>query len=160
MDSFVCRSATVLILATLSVLPSWAQTAATLEWRRVGNTVVDLSLASPAGGPIDRVWFSSDGLRLFARTPAGKIWQTADFESWQPAPAAEPPPRSNVIAPNPEGNISVAHGTRASRLYAAGNFAYRSDDGGLNWTNLTRNGRESILGGPLTDCSDFTAESR
>jgi uncharacterized protein (TIGR03437 family) len=36
-------------------------------------------------------------------------------------------------------------------MYAAGLFAYRSEDGGLNWTNVTNSGGRSILGGVLND---------
>lgn len=152
MDSFVCRSATVLIFAAISVGVTLAQSPPALDWRRVGNTVVDLSLASPAGGPVDRVWYSSDGQRVFARTASGRIWQTSDFESWQAAADVEPPERK-LESGAPDGAVAIANGLRASRLYAAGRFAYRSDDGGLNWTNLTRNGGTSIIGGALRDAA-------
>src|ERR1019366_6587339 len=32
--------------------------AQSVNWRRVGNSAVDLRLASPATGPVDKVWFS------------------------------------------------------------------------------------------------------
>ena len=51
----------------------------------------------------------------------------------------------------PDGALAVAHPLRATRMYAAGKFAYRSDDSGLNWTNVTRTGSGSILGGTLSD---------
>ena len=152
MDSFVCRSATVLIIAAVFVVGASAQSTPALDWRRVGNTVVDLNLASPAGGPIDRVWYSADGARVFARTPSGKVWQTTDFETWRPAADVEAPERKPEPA-GPDGAVAIANGVRASRLYAAGRFAYRSDDGGLNWTNVTRSGAASIIGGPLRDAA-------
>lgn len=138
------------MLMAATALSVWAQGTLALDWRRVGNTVMDLSLASPAGGPVSRVWFSSDGSRFFARTQSGKVWETTDFEAWQPA-NAEPPERTPANSSGPEGAFAVAHPLRASRMYAAGNNAYRSDDGGLNWTNVSRVGSESILGGPLVD---------
>ena len=44
------------------------------DWRRIGNSAMDLSLASVATGPVDRVWFSEDGARLFARAADGKVF--------------------------------------------------------------------------------------
>ncbi|HYO81995.1 MAG TPA: hypothetical protein VES20_11370, partial [Bryobacteraceae bacterium] len=53
------------------------------EWRRIGTGVLDLGLASSAGGPVDRVWYSADGETLLARgETSGKIWSTADGERW------------------------------------------------------------------------------
>jgi uncharacterized protein (TIGR03437 family) len=150
-DTLVCRIATFFALAAFA-LPMWAQSRVTLDWRRVGNTVMDLSLASPAGGPVDRVWYSPDGSLLFARTQSGRVWQTADFESWQSA-TAEAPQKNAGSLQGPEGASAVANSLRASRMYAAGRHAYRSDDGGLNWTNVTQSGGESIVGGPLSDAA-------
>ena len=48
--------------------------------------------------PVDQVWFSPSGSLLFARTRSGKVFQTADFEAWLPAPNAPDPPRP-VAAP-------------------------------------------------------------
>ena len=47
-----------------------AQTAP-VEWRRVGNPAMEVGLASPATGPVEAVWYSPDGARLYARTRAG-----------------------------------------------------------------------------------------
>lgn len=112
--------------------------------------MLDRGLASHAGGPVDRVWYAADGSGLFARTASGRVWETRDFESWKPS-AVQPPARNNVTAPGPEGSISIAHPLLASRVYAAGSFAYRSDNGGIHWSNLTRHEGSSILGGALTD---------
>ncbi|HYP06648.1 MAG TPA: hypothetical protein VER03_10505 [Bryobacteraceae bacterium] len=130
---------------------AWGQSAVLLDWRRVGSTVVDLSLASLAGGPVDRVWYSADGSRLFARTLTRNVWQTTDFETWQPVAGVEPPERTSSLVAGPAGSIAVLHPLLASRAYAAGDFAYRSDDGGLNWSNVTGVRRRSILGGKLND---------
>jgi uncharacterized protein (TIGR03437 family) len=40
---------------------------------------------------------------------------------------------------------------QASALYAFGSFVYRSQDGGLNWDNLTGYRSQSIVGGNLSD---------
>ena len=69
------------------------------------------------------------------------MWQTSNFESWQLAANVEPPERSGTPANGPGASLSVASRPLATRLYAAGQFAYRSDDGGLNWTNLTQRAR-------------------
>ena len=39
----------------------------------------------------------------------------------------------------------------SSRFYGIGRDAYRSDDGGLSWSNLTAYKEASILGSPLSD---------
>src|ERR1035438_8480897 len=52
------------------------------DWRKVGSSAVELMLAAPATGPVERVWYSADGSLLFARTPSGKVFETADFETW------------------------------------------------------------------------------
>ena len=38
------------------------------DWRKVGSSSVELMLASPATGPVERVWYSAGGSLLFART--------------------------------------------------------------------------------------------
>jgi uncharacterized protein (TIGR03437 family) len=152
MDSFVCRNATVLLIALAWVAPVWGQNAPAIDWRRIGSPVSDLSLASYAGGPVARVWYSADGSRLYARTASGQVWQTHDFESWEQAARAEAPERSSTPT-GPDGALAVAPATLATRMYAAGKFAYRSEDGGLNWTNVTSVDGRSILGGVLNDLS-------
>lgn len=115
------------------------------EWRHIGNTAIDLWLASPASGPVDRVWFSSDGSQLFVRTAAGSTFSTTDFEKWQPSSAAPPPS-------TPEGSRDVKSiPLNPLRLYAFGQQVFRSDDGGLSWTNLTAYRRQSIIGGGMRD---------
>jgi uncharacterized protein (TIGR03437 family) len=140
---------------------AWAQPASRpaagirLDWRRIGNSAIELSLASPASGPIERVWYSPDGSRLFARTRAGQVLESGDFEKWQPSSASPPPGGDDaVVSPNslPEGTRAVrANPASSRRLYAYGGQVYRSDDGGLSWANLTAYRRESIIGGGMTD---------
>ena len=71
-----------------------------VNWRRVGNSAVDLLLASPATGPVDKVWFSDSGGTLYARTHGGKVFETADYEIWLPS--------QNATEPAP-GQIGRAH---------------------------------------------------
>ncbi|MBS1859962.1 MAG: exo-alpha-sialidase, partial [Acidobacteria bacterium] len=124
-----------------------AATAQTAVWRRVGGSSVELSLASPATGAVDRVWFSPDGSRLFARTHAGRIYATDDFETWTAAaPAGEIPvsPAASVARLPEAGARTVAGGF--GRVYALGRQLFRSEDGGRTWTNLTAFRDESVIG--------------
>ena len=120
------------------------------DWRRVGGPSAELMLASPATGPVDAVWFSSDGKRLYARTRAGSVLETQDFENWTPsATPAEPPPPVSVSVerlPSPAAKV-VAAASAPGRVYALGGNLYRSDDGGRSWSNLTAYRSESVIGG-------------
>ena len=118
------------------------------EWRRIGNSAIDLQLAGVTTGAVSRVWYSADGVRLFARTNAGQTFETADFESWKPASLPMP-----ALAPNLEGRAfrmpEVAAKVRLAdsrRYYAAGRFVWRSEDGGRSWANVTAYRNQSILG--------------
>ena len=156
-DSTVCRKDTIRTLARLlaaataafAVLP--AQVAPqTPDWRHLGTSSVELMLASPATGPVDAVWFSADGTRLYARTPAGRTLETLDFENWTPAPNAGEPPSSAPAAAErlPAAGVKlVAFQSSPGRVYALGDQLYRSDDGGRSWSNLTAFQAESVIGG-------------
>jgi uncharacterized protein (TIGR03437 family) len=125
-----------------------AQTAP-LEWRRVGNPSMEVGLASPAAGPVETVWYSPDGVRLYARTRSGRVFETADFESWTPAQGASEP--ADTLAPSvdrmPEPGAKVTLAAAApGRIYALGTQLYRSDDGGRSWANLTAFHNQSIIG--------------
>jgi uncharacterized protein (TIGR03437 family) len=132
----------VLLLAMAALAP-----AQTTNWRKVGNSAVDLLLASPATGPVEKVWFSSSGGTLYARASGGRVFETSDYEVWLPSqntlePAAQPAP---MVARTPEnGALLVAAGF--GRVYAAGRQLYRSEDGGRSWANLTAFKTESVIG--------------
>ena len=120
-----------------------------LEWRRVGNTSMDLGLASPAGGPVLAVWYSSDGSRLFVRTRANRVFETIDFENWTPVQNATEP--SDLVTPAvdrmPESGVKLAVSSSApGRVFALGSQLYRSDDAGRSWLNLTGFRGQSIIG--------------
>ncbi|MBK9166987.1 MAG: hypothetical protein IPM24_05920 [Bryobacterales bacterium] len=125
---------------------------APLDWRLAGGPAIDLLLTSPVTGPVDRVWYSADGGRLFAQGQG--VFETLDGETWIPAPLAAPPP---VLAPpggitKPRGTVRlVTHPANTSVLFALGQDLYRSSDRGQSWTNLTRAGESSILGGAVRD---------
>ncbi|HEY4974528.1 MAG TPA: hypothetical protein VII41_13025, partial [Steroidobacteraceae bacterium] len=108
---------------------------------------MDLLLASPATGPVDKVWFSDSGGTLYARTRGGKVFETADYEIWLPSqnaaePALQPAP---TVVRNPENGARLV-ATGFGRIYAAGRQLYRSDDGGRSWANLTAFKTESVIG--------------
>ena len=67
------RRVAVLALACVS-----AASSQTLDWRPVGNTLIDAALASPATGPVERVWYSAGGDKIFLRTSRGKVFETGD----------------------------------------------------------------------------------
>jgi uncharacterized protein (TIGR03437 family) len=153
----MCKRATVPILIATVLLAGLGQAQApppsSPNWRHIGNWVVERSLAGPASGPVARVWYSQDGATLFLQAVSGRLYQTADLENWRPSTAAPPPMPDNALVPRlPEqgAQARMQPGQRA-RVYAFGNFVYRSDDGGSSWENLTVYHSASIVGGGLRD---------
>ena len=124
-----------------------------LDWRRVGNTAVDLALSGVATGPVDRVWYAANGSQFFARTAAGRVFTTTDFENWTEAPGAVAPAVDAVPAAKlPESSAQARRQSPASpKLYAFARFAYRSEDGGATWSNLTGYRNTSLVGDGLLD---------
>jgi uncharacterized protein (TIGR03437 family) len=126
------------------------------DWRRLGNSSYDVFLASAATGPVDRVWYSADGARLFIRTASGRFFETSDFETWKAAAGLEPPEQDLLLArslptlPEPNAQARTADGFYA-RLYAFGLQVYRSEDGGRSWDNRTASRGESIIGNGVHD---------
>jgi uncharacterized protein (TIGR03437 family) len=115
----------------------------------VGSSSVELMLASPATGPVERVWYSADGSLFFARAPSGKVFETADFETWTAAAdtAGTSPLVPAVAARLPElGAHVVSPAWDPSRMYSLGRQLLRSEDGGHSWTNLTAYKSESVVG--------------
>src|ERR1700678_2479574 len=91
------------LIATLASMRLYAQVSETAQppttpgeagsktnWRQIGNTLIDRSLAGLASGPVDRVWYTADGSQLLIRTASGSVFATSDFETWQPGSAAPP----------------------------------------------------------------------
>ncbi len=147
------RTVTVLSVVGL-VWPAMSQVPKP-DWRRIGNAGVDLSLPSVATGPIERTWYSEDGSRLYVRASADRTFMTLDFETWTlvPPELAGPTPPEEAVAPTrPEAGARL-RGLRTvkTRMYAIGQFVYRSDDGGLHWTSLTNFKGNSILGEGIFD---------
>ncbi len=160
----MCRNATIrffaaLALGGLALAQQPAKVPAPLEWRRVGNAALELGLPSLATGAVERVWYPGGG-RLMARTESGRTFETSDFEQWRDAGSVAAPPEPNAVSASvPENGAKTrAQPLVAGRLYAFGQDAYRSDDGGVTWTNLTRAREGSILGGPVTDLAVSVTE--
>lgn len=141
------RAVTVLILALWGLVCAMGQTRP--DWRKVGSSAVELMLASPATGPVDRVWFSADGSQLFARTSSGRTFVTIDFETWAAAAAIAPPAvpldLANARLPDPTARL-MNSAADPSHVYALGQQLSRSEDGGRSWTSLTQYKSESVVG--------------
>jgi uncharacterized protein (TIGR03437 family) len=135
-----------LALAAVAAAQTTGQTAP--AWRKVGGAAIDLSLASPATGPVDRVWFSPGGV-LFARTASGRIFRTADFELWAPAPPDTEVPATAGAAvvrlPEPGAQTLAAPGDGGA-VFGLGRQVSRSQDGGRTWANLTGYHGRSVIG--------------
>jgi uncharacterized protein (TIGR03437 family) len=155
----MCRKDTIRQFAGLTVvlggaLLASAQTAPlALDWRHIGNSGLDLSIAGVATGPVDRVWFSADGSSLYARTASGRVFQTEDFERWKAASDTVAPVvvAAGAVGMPETGAVLRAVAGGSARIYGFGRDAWRSDDGGSNWSNLTDYRGASIVGGTVTD---------
>ncbi len=150
------RFATVLfvILAMGRVLAQTAPPAAGAapDWRHIGNFVLEEGLAGAASGPCKRVWYGPGGT-ILVQTTSGRVYQTADLESWQASSAPVPPAAANVavgILPEPGAQTRALAGD-GSRVYAFGEYVYRSDDGGAHWENATFYRGASLIGGGVAD---------
>jgi uncharacterized protein (TIGR03437 family) len=124
------------------------QLAPTADWRHIGNFTVELGLAGAASGPVARVWYGSGGT-LFAQIEPGRVFQTPDLENWQRTTTTAPPTIGSSKAQTlPEaGARTRALAGDNNRVYAFGNFVYRSEDGGAHWENMTAYRGASLIGG-------------
>ncbi len=135
-----------------AAVPAGAQTFPRPDWRRIGNAAQDLALGSAAAGPVSRVWYSPDGSRLYARTSTGRVFYTTDFENWTPAAEPVTVPAATDDSPppvRPENFVRVRGA--GTRMYAIGTYVYKSEDGGRNWANLTRQRDQSLIGSGIAD---------
>ncbi len=151
----------VLMVVATGVFNS--QTVWALDWRKLGGTSVEASLASPATGPVSQVWFSADGDRLYARTGIGKVFETVDFENWTLAPDASPRaiPRQETIAERlPESGAVLRASPGSPKIFALGTDLYVSEDSGKHWTNLTTGGDSPVLGSRQRDVSVSPRDSQ
>ncbi|MEI9974176.1 MAG: hypothetical protein WDO73_20260 [Ignavibacteriota bacterium] len=97
---------------------------------------------------MSNVWFSSDGSLLYAQTVSGKVFQTQDFENWEPSANAPAPPttfpREPVRRPDPSATY-ISTSQDSSQTWGLGRQLYRSDDG-KSWESLTSYKTDSIIG--------------
>jgi uncharacterized protein (TIGR03437 family) len=150
-DTLVCHSYTVrwgfrILVAAGAVAALCAQIPQ--NWRHIGNSAVEIGLASPVTGPVAAVWFSPDGAQLFARTQAGTVFVSGDLENWTLAPANTPlreplPAPASTRLPEPRALLRAG---REGRTYALGANVYASEDGGRTWINLTGYNNKSVIG--------------
>jgi uncharacterized protein (TIGR03437 family) len=140
------------VLATSAVSAQISTDTPASTWRRIGNAAIDRSLADLASGPVDRVWYSATG-SLMVHTPSGRVFESADFETWKPASAPVPPESAPRVQPVnlPESDVRTRSRSGSSTLYAVGKFVYRSETSGATWDNLTSYRGVSIVGGNLRD---------
>jgi uncharacterized protein (TIGR03437 family) len=149
------------VLVLLPRLEAQSAPTAGIGWRHVGNAAMELALPSLATGPVDRVWYSPDGARLYAKTASGRAFVTADFEKWELVtdPKTSPPAEENPPAQTiPEPALKLASGASPERLYGLGHNVYRSDDGGASWANLTAFKGVCLLGAGLTSVAASPAD--
>lgn len=151
-DSVVCHKRTyrpAVLVFTLAAVAATVAAQTAPDWRKVGGSAVEISLASPATGPVEQVWFSASGNALLARTASGKLFQTQDFETWVAADPANqaprPVPASAARLPESGAAVIQAPGNPA-RSYALGRQLFRSDDGGRTWENLTAYRSDAVIG--------------
>jgi uncharacterized protein (TIGR03437 family) len=100
---------------------------------------------------VTRVWYSSDGLRLFVRTGTGKTLETIDFENWIALENASLPPKSSfeashwrnlteyrgmsIVGGEPvDAAVSPVDPNEATIATAFG--VWRTLDGGASWNSL------------------------
>ncbi len=143
------RLATTRFLAATVLCLSGVSAQGISGWKHLGNAAIDRSLAGLATGPVDRVWYSQSG-SLLVKTTSGRVFETADFETWRQVDAAVPPEAASTTAAKlPESGARVRG--NPSLLYAFSRFVYRSDSGGVAWDNLTSYRGSSILGDGVFD---------
>jgi uncharacterized protein (TIGR03437 family) len=123
----------------------------TADWKRIGNSAMEVSLPGLATGPIDRVWFSDDGSIVYARAANGAVWQTRDLEIWTRAATAVPVPAAASARTAPESGARIRGQARGRLIYAVGRFVYKSEDEGQSWANLTGYQGSSLIGDGVTD---------
>ncbi|MCC7340060.1 MAG: hypothetical protein IT170_03155, partial [Bryobacterales bacterium] len=122
------------------------------RWVPFGNTTILAGVAGEASGPVERVWF--EGPAPVAQLPDGEVYRWMERRGWTLVENATAPERpENLIVPRPraDARFTFAHPMARNVVYALGDQIYRSDDGGTQWTGLTRYRGISLVGDSLTD---------
>jgi uncharacterized protein (TIGR03437 family) len=120
-----------------------------LNWRAIGTAVVAGARAGFSGGPLAAVWFAADGQALEVQLRNGRLYRTINFTDWTPvdAPMPHSEPQAAVVDRLPEtGARAYASTGSPYRVFATGQWLWRSEDGGRNWTNLIARGQTQLIG--------------
>jgi uncharacterized protein (TIGR03437 family) len=90
------------------------------------------------------------------------LYFTQDFEKWTlVSQETSSPGEVGASADGPEPSVRRFTTRNSNLLYAAGRDVWRSDDGGQNWSNLTRFQGNSLIGGRVRDlATDPSDEAR
>ena len=67
-------------------------------WKRIAGTTINEGLADAAIGPITAVWYAATGTSLLARTAAGRVFETNDFQHWRLNTTDTAPPVSAPVS--------------------------------------------------------------
>jgi uncharacterized protein (TIGR03437 family) len=146
------------LLGLLAFSVASAQT--NLDWRKLGSTSLDLGLPGLATGAVTKVAYADGGLTIETRD--GRQFVSADGEKWLQADTAlnQTSKRWRNEPNSPEsGARTVEATTNRARLYAFGMNAWRSDDAGASWKNLTAVKGQSILGSSILDLAVSPADA-
>lgn len=159
-----CLSRTFRMTATslfglLAISVASAQTP--LDWRKLGSTSLDLGLPGLASGAVTKVVYTEGALAsglvpagLLIQTRDGRQFVSPDGDKWLPASTAlnQPVKRWRNEPNSPESGARIVESiTNRARLYAFGINAWRSDDAGASWRNLTAVKGQSLLGSAILD---------
>jgi uncharacterized protein (TIGR03437 family) len=148
--NFTIRFAANSLFGLLALSVAAAQT--NLDWRKLGSTSLDLGLPGLATGAVTKVAYADDGLNIETRD--GRQFVSADGEKWLLAATAlnQTTKRWRNEPNSPESGARIVENTtNRARLYAFGINAWRSDDGGATWQNVTAVKGQSILGSAILD---------
>ena len=136
-------------VVTVALVAASLGPAAETRWSQLGGTGIDTGLAGPSGRPVDYVWYSADGSRLYARLASRQLWMSLDVGlSWQQVEdSARAIAEAGPLAPAPGGPPLriVNNPYKANVSYALGEHLYRTEDG-QEWINLTALGPASVIG--------------
>lgn len=138
------------LLWLLALSAASAQT--NLDWRKLGSTSLDLGLPGLASGAVAKVSYGEG--RLNIETGDGRQFTSPDGDKWLAASATAGSSakrwRNEAKAPEPGARV-LESATNRARLYAFGSDAWRSDDAGASWRNLTAFKGQSLLGSTILD---------
>ena len=145
-----------MLVATLGWGQSGSPAVRPLAWQFLGSRTVELELAGPAGGPVSDVFFSADGVRLFAVTTRGLVWTSSDLgETWTLADVSPETARGSALPARPAEPLGLPAGESSAAVYlsqdarfefALGANLYRSTDRGRTWVNVTGDAAGSLIG--------------